>query len=1245
MNGSARVDGPPPGGPTVHRARTLAVAVLAAVVGVRVSVARGLEGTAADVAGDPAGALAGALDGWGSAGSLGDASAAGLRAAPLAALHRLAEVVSVSGTAAQAAWTALVLVLAVVGARRLASVASPPATAQSWAPWVAALVYACGPVLVATGVDAPLDGLVAALLPWVLLPVVRRDRGWTGAARSAAWLGLAGVGTPVWSLAVLAPGLLAAVVVWRRNLRQLLRWVLLAALASGWWCAVAVWEGRRATVVTDVLPDADLRLQVAQALGRPAWSLAWLLLLALAPAAVAVAGLVATRGRPERLLVAGLLVLGALSAAAGLSGAVPVLAPAALGGPPAVLAPALALWSAAAVLSWGALADRLRWRLDDLAAPPRSWTQAGALLAAAALVVSAAGVAVAALERPADPATTSAAPTQGTSADLWRGVAAWSRTAPPGRVLVVPATVGRLDPVVRRALGGRPWVGRDALPVSTPAATAALDDVLRRVSRGQAGPEVLDGLRRLGVGYVLVRDDLGAAADRRRPSGLVRAALASGGATRDLALPGGDQDAEVVVDGGVRPATARLEVWRLPGSALGRVAAGAPLDVAGDAGTTADLTASGVLGPRAVRLVTGGAGVLSDSAYRRDVDQREAVDPDGPALTARQDREVVPPGAAAPPTASRRTSGAAAVTASTSAAEASGDGRRPGAEPLAAVDGNAFTAWQSRPGAREGEWWQLDLDAPRRVFGTTVQVVQNVYGGQLVTRVRIDTDAGGREVDVPPDGRLVIDDPGPTSRLRITAVAFSGSSAGDGFAITEVVVPGVSVRDELVVPRSSASSWVLAARPASRTRCVPAVALPGRPAAQPATVCDPSLSVRGRDVGSLDRVLTVPEAGPVTGRAWVRAPDTVQAATLVDGLARPSLTATASSLAAPDLVTRAQAAADGDPATAWRASPTDEAPALTLAWPEPARVDGLRLDLPDDGLSARPGRVRVELAPARAGGDAPRAVEREVGDDGVVTFPAVRARGVTVTLLDLEGPASLDSVTAAESPAPAAVAEVVVDGAPATAYDADAVRTLRCGLGPTVRVGNTDVGTSVRTSARDLVEGRPVAAVLCDRPEVDAGEVAARVEASFTWLPLGLVLSRSPEALGEVDDDRPAGGTSAPAPLEVDADAVAHRWSSVDLAVPGSGTRTVVLALPAGAGFSARADGTPLRSVTVDGWAQGWIVPEGVERLSLGYSAGESLRLAAGLGLLGWSAVLGVLAVPRARRRRDQSRVGRSTQA
>ncbi|ROR91414.1 4-amino-4-deoxy-L-arabinose transferase-like glycosyltransferase [Nocardioides aurantiacus] len=1243
MSGPPRVDGPPAGLP-VRRTRTVAVAVLAAVVGIRVSVARGLEGTAADLAGDPAGALGRALDGWGSAGSLGDASAAGLRSLPLAALHRLADAVGVPGTAAQAAWTALVLVLAVVGARRLASVASPAAAGESWAPWVAALVYACGPVLVATGVDAPLDGLVAALLPWVLLPVVRRDRGWAGAARSTAWLGLAGVGTPVWSLLVLAAGLLAAVVVWRRDLRQLLRWVLLAALASTWWGVVTVWEARRATVVTDVLPDADLRLQVAQALGRPAWSLVWLLLLALAPAAVAVAGVVVARGRPERLLVGGLLGLGTLLVASGLSSGfrVPVLAPAALGGAPAALAPALALWSAAAVLAWGAVVDGLRWHLDDLVRPPRSRTQAGALLACAALVLSAAGVALAALERPTDPA---AAGTQGAPADLWRDVAAWSRSAPPGRVLVLPATTGRLDPVVRQALGGRPWVGRDALPVSTPTATAALDDVLRRVSRGQAAPEVLDGLRRLGVAYVLVRDDLGAAADRRRPSGLVRAGLASGGATRVLALPGGDGAADVVVDGGVRPATAGVEVWQLPGSGLGRVAVGAPLDVAGDAGTTADLTASGVLGPRAVRLVEDGAAVLSDSAYRRDVDQREAVDPDGPALAASQGREVVPPGAAAPPTASRLVSGAEAVTASSSAAEATGDGRRPGAEPLAAVDGNAFTVWQSRPGVREGQWWQLELDAPRRVFGTTVQVVQNVYGGQLVTRVRVDTDAGGREVDVAADGRLVLDDPGPTSRLRITAVAFSGSSPRDAFAIAEVVVPGVTVREELVVPRSSASTWVLAARPASRTRCVPAVPLPGRPTAEPATVCDPSLSVRGRDVGSLDRVLPVPEAGPVTGRAWVRAPDTVQAAAVADGLADPSVTATATSVAAQDLVTRAQAAADGDPGTAWRAAPSDEEPALTLAWPERARISGLRLVLPDDGLSARPGRVRVQATGAGTGGAAPRAVERRVEEDGAVRFPAVRARGVTVTLLDLEGPTSLDSVTAAQSPTAAAVAEVEVDGAPATTYDADAVRTLRCGLGPEVRVGGTSVRTSVRTSARDLVEGRPVAAVLCDRPQVAAGETPVSVEATFTWLPLGLVLSRSPAAVGEVDDDRPAGGTSGPAPLEVDADAVAHRWSSVDLPVPGPGTRTVVLAVPAGTGFAARADGVRLRSVTVDGWAQGWVVPEGIDRVSLDYSAGASLRTGAGLGLLGWLAVLGVLVLPRSRNRRDQSRVGRSTQA
>lgn len=1251
------------------RARTLVVAVLAAVVGIRVTVGRGLEGTTAAVAGDPSGSLARALDGWSVAGTLGNATAADLRAAPLALLHRLAELVGVSAVTAQALWTAMVLVLAVVGARRLASVTGAPATADqdaTWAPWVAALVFACGPVLVTTGVDAPLDALVAALLPWVLLPVVRGDRGWRGAARSAAWLGPCVVGAPAWGFALLLSAGLTAAVVWRSAVGQLLRWVLLAVSAVAAWAAVAVWEARHATAVTSLLPDPDARDLLGQALGHPSWGVVWLLLVAIGPVLVVVSasvlgvgptvartdGAAGPAGPSVRAVLVALLAVGALPLLGLLVGLrLPVTAVAAAAGAPALLAPSLVVWGVAAVLAWRPVVDHLRWRLDDLRAAPRSGAQALALLATVGVVLSVVVVPLAVMERPAEPdgstgTAVAGADPQAVGDSVWRSVAAWSEEAPPGRVLVLPATSGRLDPVVGRALAGRPWIGRDDLPGSTPAATAALDDVIRRLARGQDGPEVGDGLRRLGVTYVLVRQDLGPTVDRRRPAGLVKAGLAGSGATRVAVLGVADEvgssDRPVpVLDGGLRPRQPRVEVWSVPGGAVGRVTEGEPLRVAGDAGSTADLVASGSLGSRAVRLVGAeDAEVLSDSAFRRVVDQREAVDPDGPALTADSPRRVVPPGAAPPPTAVRRLDGVASVTASSSAADASGPARRPGSEPAAVVDGNPFTVWQSRPGTTSGQWWQVDLDAPVGIAGTTVQLVQNVYGGQLVTRVRVETDAGSREVPVPADGRLTLGDAVPTSRLRITAVDFSGTTASDSFGIAEVTVPGLTVRDELVLRRTSAPSWVVASRPSSQRRCVPSAV-----GDDDAVVCDASVAVRGPDVGAIERVLDLPAASAVRATAWVRAADTAQAAATADRLARPSVRASASSVAAPDLVTRAQAAVDDDDSTAWRPDPADEAPSLTLEWDRPAPVRGLRLQLADDGVSARPERVRVVLAGPGPG--AGRTVERTVRDDGDVVLPRVRADRVTVTLLDLRGPTSVDAVTGAERPVPAAVGEVEVVGGPTVDYDAATERTLPCGDGPALVVAGETSPTRVRASAGDLVAGRPVQAVACEGQDAPEGPTTVRLDATLTWLPLGARVDTD-AAAGTASDD-PPGVAPAVAPVAVQPDDLAHRWSAAAVSLPGDGTRTVVLAVPAGTGWSARAEGARVRPVTVDGWAQGWVVPAGLERIDVSYEAGGSLRLGLGLGLLGW---LGVVAVAlagvrpaRTRRRRDQSSVGRSTQA
>jgi arabinofuranan 3-O-arabinosyltransferase len=82
------------------------------------------------------------------------------------------------------------------------------------------------------------------------------------------------------------------------------------------------------------------------------------------------------------------------------------------------------------------------------------------------------------------------------------------------------------------------------------------------------------------------------------------------------------------------------------------------------------------------------------------------------------------------------------------------------------------------------------------------------------------------------------------------------------------------------------------------------------------------------------------------------------------------------------------------------------------------------------------------------------------------------------------------------------------------------------------------------------------------------------------------------------------------------------------------GPATVVLAVPAGKGWTAVADGRELPSLTVDGWAQAWQAPDGSSRVRLRYSSVEELRVAAGVAALGWVAVLLLAVSSRSRTRR-----------
>jgi arabinofuranan 3-O-arabinosyltransferase len=258
---------------------------------------------------------------------------------------------------------------------------------------------------------------------------------------------------------------------------------------------------------------------------------------------------------------------------------------------------------------------------------------------------------------------------------------------------------------------------------------------------------------------------------------------------------------------------------------------------------------------------------------------------------------------------------------------------------------------------------------------------------------------------------------------------------------------------------------------------------------------------------------------------------------------------------------------------------------------------------------------------------------------------------MTLTFRSQTPQTSSDSLTGAVGAVPIAVSEVEVVGGPEVRYDADDVSQLRCGSGPEVTVGGESYETAVRVSARQVVESSVVHATLCERPVLRTDEVPVTVEASFSWIPLGLVLARSDGTLGEVDEIDAVDDTGAVVPAGTIGPRPGPRVVDVDADAPS----TLVLAVPAGKGWTAVVDGRELPSLTVDGWAQGWTVPEGASRVAVRYASGEVLRWTAGAALSCWVLVIALAlwssAGSRRRRvpgrwgRRDQAMVGRSTQA
>lgn len=1126
----------------------------------------------------------------------------------------------------QRLWSALIMLLAYEGARRLA--ARWPGIAPMGA-ILAGLTYMLAPRVLTTVGGLSGETLPAAVLPWTVLPLVLylggRHRGWVAFVLSAAtipWMG--GQNATLVVACLVFPALLLALATGRtlaRRAGDLARWGALVGVASLWWAGPLLLLGSYAPPFLDFIESAQdtagstgwlssLRgtsdwVAYLPGGGRLGWtggyelaSSPWVLVTSVLVAAVGLAGLL--RGELwQRRVLTWSVVVGLAILTAGRGGwAGSVLSDAWLHALDTFLVPlrnihkfdpVVRLPLALGVGAWATHGLPRLWRASAFRRPARL----AAVTVLAALVLAATG-----------PALTGSLRSDDGFVDLpdsWRDAVAYiNEQDQPTRTLVLPGptfavqTWGRTIDEPIQVLHPSPWLSQAQLSVAPAGTVRLLESLEQSMSEARPQDRMVEALRSLGITHVILRHDLAPRETDAPDAGLERATITNVPGARLSATFGerADGGPELEVYEIDQPRDPRVEVqdW-------GRRAV-----VSGGPEVVPDLRAAGLVRDgQAVVLATGGQqpDVVTDSLRRVERSFGRAYDARSGVMTARDPYRVERPthdySDDAMPTGRTvaRYEGAASIVASSSAgyADVFGD-VRPEQAPYSAFDRSIYTAWETAPFSRpQGQWVEVTFGKPTRV--DTVSLTFDAVDGTSVRKVRVATENRSVVADVQADGKVPDLELGDdsASRLRVT-VLDAGSDTGQ-VRLSDVRISGHDINRTLVLPGvvSSKTAVFVSSEPPRR-----ACSVMGDDGS---VTCGPRRQRETSETPGFDRDITVREGG--TWRLDGRAVATNGPA--LDRLFAPptagKVRVVATSTYAGDPAVTAAGAVDGLPETGWTSAPGDPAAALQLTW-GPRRVVS---KVEATASTSNPGRLPEALMVDGGPGTGKPQLVATTGPRAGKMRP-VRTRQLRVTAVGAAGP---DGV---------GISELHVTGIEDLQYRPDLDKPMRtdCGRGPTVEVAGQTIRTRLTGTLRAVRSGAEFGVVPCGDATVSLPVGAHRVHvtnpAGFAMTSLSLV---PPNATWGAHPTQPR----------------VVSWSATDRRVEVSAHSESVLGVGESynRGWTASVSGVELEPVVLDGWRQGFVLPAGTTGVAeLQYKPQAEFRVALVGGLI-LAALLVVLAM------------------
>ncbi|MER7048604.1 alpha-(1-_3)-arabinofuranosyltransferase [Streptomyces jumonjinensis] len=1140
---------------------------------------------------------------------------------PMLPFHGLADLTQLPVWLAERLWLSLVVATAFWGALRLAE-RLDVGTRSTRLP--GAVVYALWPMFTIVVGSTSAAALPGALLPWVLLPLTDdRYSARVAALRSALLIPFMGGVNAVSTLASLLPvGLyLLSRPNGPRKLKLILWWVPGVLLATLWWVIPllllsAYGENflpyiETSQVTTDTMAATEVLrgagnwvayLHFGDAWLPAGWSVAASVPVIVGSALAAALGLagLARRDLPERrwlVLTVLTVVLLTLAGYAGkfgapFAGSVQDLLDGALAPFRNIykFQPGLALALVLGLVHLTAVAARERG-----ARPGHGvrWGRRYAPLIAALLVLP--GLAL--------PYVTGAVLQPGSFNKLptyWEDTAGWlKKHSPDSRALVVPATAHGVytwgSPIDQPldVLADSPWAQRDYVPFGTPGNRRAMDAVEQALLTGAGIPGLRDYLNRAGLHYVVVRNDLDPDQLGYVPTPTVKRALEQSGYKRVKGLgpvmTGGRiaDDTPLQIEG-LFPRQRAVEIFapaedtRRPGRAGIHTAAdtavvsggpesllplaadpslrGRPTVLTGDEHPGVDTPALQVTGDGLRHADTRFGLVNTNTSYTYTKDERNHPDSvQGPGDAPHQ---ILPTKGIERQTVAELR-GAREVTASSSGNWLF---HLPQYDPVNAFDGNPDTAWaEGVPGSAKGQWLRIAFDGKKRM-PSSLKVTPLPQDGvrSAATRVKVETAQGSETSPLATNGRTqeVMSPRGETSWMKLTIVDVEAGRPGlTGSGFAEIGIPGVTVTRMLKLPTDGADSDAAAE--------IVSLHRPSDPGGLSPAGTESGLhrSFTTGAAGAQDvRISAVPVPGDELDELLYRvAPEQAK-----------QITATADSTARLGTELSARNLTDGDLTTAWIAG---NKPVIHLKWSGKKSVDSLVL-AGAGGLSARPTEIEISSPDGAA--------IANVDDNGWARFEAIKTDQLDITVTRTAPVVLHNPVADDDLQLPVGLTELHV---PALADyrteqpAADRRFTLKCGEGPALAVDGTLHATSAKGTVRDVVERRPIEVTLCQRgkkkPTLALGAGAHQVEAG----------DAGPLAITDVTLTR--GRPAAPAANSRGLTIGDWQDDRREVSVGAGAASYLTTYENFNDGWKATLNGRELSPLRLDGWQQGFEIPQG----------------------------------------------------